>query len=57
MGYWVSARRWDSEIQEYRWYPSRRYLYYGKRDAMRLYRQEMGLVGKHIEISVETTSW
>lgn len=29
-------------------YPTRRYLYYTKREAVKKYRQEFGLVGKHM---------
>ena len=30
-------------------FPKRRYLYYTKREAVRRYRQEFGLVGKHMK--------
>jgi hypothetical protein len=53
MGFWVEARQYDREIKEYRYYPVREYYYYSKRDAVRMYRQEMGIVGKHVELTVE----
>lgn len=36
-------------------YPTRRYLYYTKREAVKKYRQEFRLVGKHmVQYEMET---
>lgn len=44
-----------SEKRDRRWrdYPERRYIDYTKREAVKMYRQEFGLVGRHMQ----TNDW
>lgn len=57
MGYRVQAvekvRAYDRNY--YKYYPERWYIDYTKREAMSLYRNEMGLKYKRVEMRVENS--